>query len=129
MKHYKQTNLQDMPRNGHIHHGATSKKVAREHERAGEKKMMAKKAHEKREVKRDDKKEENKEHRRALRQKYEKVAKTAKPGSGALSKAMGSSIAAEYMAKGKSPSEAKKIAGAIVGKQGRKKYGAKKMGQ
>ena len=57
--------------------------------------------------------------RKAARKEYEKVAKKAKPGSGARSKAMKKSLLSEGM----SPKEA----GAIIGIKGREKYGKRKM--
>ena len=55
------------------------------------------------------------------------MAKKAKLGSGKRFKAVQDSVAAEYEKKGKSPAEAKKIAGAIAAKAGRAAHGAAKM--
>lgn len=115
-KHHEQKDVHHTPDESHPHHDAAgrmrhneSKAKARGDERKGEKKGV--------------------EHRKSLRKAYEKAVKTSKPGEGKRSKAMGSVVEAEYIAKGKSPAEAKRISGAIIGKVGRKAYGAKKMGQ
>jgi hypothetical protein len=55
------------------------------------------------------------------------MAKKAKYGSGKRFKAVQSKVEAEYRKKGKSPEEAKRIAGAIAAKAGRAKHGAKSM--
>ena len=58
---------------------------------------------------------------------YEKAVRTSKPGEGKRFKALSKGISSEYEKKGKSPEEAKRIAGAIAAKIGRAKYGGKKM--
>lgn len=55
------------------------------------------------------------------------MAKKAKLGSGKRFKAIQNKAAAYYEKKGKSPQEAKRIAGAIAAKAGRAAHGAKKM--
>lgn len=50
-------------------------------------------------------------------------------GQGGRFATVKSNVAAEYRAKGKSPAEAARIAGAVAANAGRAKYGNKKMAQ
>lgn len=54
------------------------------------------------------------------------MAKKPKLGSGKRFSSLAKSVASEYRKKGKSASQARKIAGAVAASAGRKKYGAKK---
>ena len=57
------------------------------------------------------------------------MARKPKLGSGKRFKKLSGSVAKEYEKKGKSHEEAERIGAAVAAKQGRKKYGAKKMGK
>ena len=101
-------------------------------ERKGARKGEDKYMEHERKSKRDERKGEmeyGKKKEKIARTKadYKEAVKTSRPGEGKRFKALSGSIAAQYEAKGKSPDEAKKIAGAIAAKAGRAKYGAKKM--
>lgn len=110
--------MHELPSN-HIFHEVHKKS---EHRKAEHRKSESKKVHsDKRTAKKStDKVKKAREH-------YEKVKKTSKPGEGKRFKALSGSIEKSYIAKGKSPAEAKRIAGATAGKIGRKEYGKAKM--
>lgn len=96
-------------------------------ERRGEKERKDRHGTQTEKDRRDERKGEKKV--KAAREHYEKVAKTSKLGTGKRFKALSGSVAAQYEAKGKSPKEAERIAGAVAASAGRAKYGAKRMGK
>ena len=55
------------------------------------------------------------------------MARKAKLGTGARARALKSKVVKQYMKKGMSKKRAEKIGGAVVGIQGRKKYGKTQM--
>lgn len=133
-KHHEQKHVQDHPDKSHVHHDGArrmrhneSATRARRDERRGEDAHLRRE----RKDKRDERKgaTKGKEKRDRAQKAYERAVKTSKPGEGKRFKTLSEKIAVDYEQKGKSPAEAKRIAGATAAAIGRRKYGGKKMGK